>query len=67
MKHLSNWIEIPVTNMDRARAFYQKILKEDLPPVMELAGNQYSLCLMTNFRRGVAGSPKHRPSPASEV
>ncbi len=43
MKHLSNWIEIPVKDMERARAFYQKVLKEELPPVMELAGNQYSL------------------------
>ncbi len=43
MKHLSNWIEIPVRDMDRARAFYKKVLKEDLPPVMELAGSQYSL------------------------
>ena len=43
MKHLSNWIEIPVADMDRARAFYGKILQADLPPVMDLAGNQYSL------------------------
>ncbi len=34
MKHLSNWIEIPVEDMDRARAFYR---------VMDRAGNQYSL------------------------
>ncbi len=43
MKHLSNWIEIPVADMQRARTFYQRILGEDLPPVMELAGNEYSL------------------------
>ncbi len=43
MKHLSNWIEIPVADMQRARKFYQRILGEDLPPVMELAGNEYSL------------------------
>ncbi len=43
MKHLSNWIEIPVKDMDRARSFYQKVIQEDFPPVMELAGTQYSL------------------------
>ncbi len=43
MKHLSNWIEIPVTDMSRARTFYQRILGVDLPPVMDMAGIQYSL------------------------
>ena len=43
MKHLSNWLEIPVTDMERARAFYARVLQEELPPAMELAGNQYSL------------------------
>ena len=43
MKHLSNWIEIPVKNMDRARAFYQKVLEEPLQPVMDLGAALYSL------------------------
>lgn len=30
MKHLTNWIEIPVTNMKRAKQFYGKILETEL-------------------------------------
>ncbi len=43
MKHLSNWIEIPVKDMDRARTFYQKVLQKPLQPVMEPGAVQYSL------------------------
>jgi predicted enzyme related to lactoylglutathione lyase len=30
MKHLINWIEIPVTNMGRAKQFYGQILEAEL-------------------------------------
>lgn len=30
MDHLSNWIEIPVTNMKRAKGFYCELLKLDV-------------------------------------
>ncbi len=43
MKHLSNWIEIPVKDMERARTFYQKVLQEPLQPVIELGAIRYSL------------------------
>ena len=42
MKHLSNWIEIPVRDMKRAQAFYEKVLQEKLQP-MELGPVQYAL------------------------
>ena len=42
MKHLSNWVEIPVTDMARATAFYEKVLQEMLQP-MELGPVQYAL------------------------
>ncbi len=42
MKHLSNWIEIPVKDMSRAKAFYEKVLQEKLQP-MEMGPVQYAL------------------------
>jgi predicted enzyme related to lactoylglutathione lyase len=39
---MSNWIEIPVTDMQRARAFYEQVLGVELLP-FELAGNRYAL------------------------
>ncbi len=42
MKHLINWIEIPVRDMDRACAFYSNILGVDLQR-MELGGSTYAL------------------------
>jgi uncharacterized protein len=42
MKHLSNWIEIPVKDMTRATAFYQAVLQEQLQP-MELGPVHYAL------------------------
>ena len=42
MKHLANWIEIPVKDLARAQAFYQGILKEELQP-MDLGPVKYAL------------------------
>lgn len=42
MKHLSNWIEIPVSDLARATAFYERVLSAELMP-MEMAGNRYAL------------------------
>src|SRR5258708_33511071 len=42
MEHLINWVEIPVTNMKRAIAFYSKILGTEFTEV-ELGPVQYAL------------------------
>ncbi len=42
MTHLSNWVEIPARDLNRAAAFYAKVLGEELQP-MELGGTRYAL------------------------
>jgi uncharacterized protein len=43
MKHLVNWIEIPVLNLDRAVQFYSEILQDSKFYRMEMGGNEYAL------------------------
>lgn len=43
MKHLSNWIEIPVTDMDRAVKFYSDILGGIAFYQMEMQGMKYAI------------------------
>ena len=42
MKHLINWVEIPVRDMDRACAFYGRVLGVELQR-MEMGGSTYAL------------------------
>ena len=42
MKHLVNWVEIPVSDMGRAKTFYQKILGTELQ-TMSLGRSEYAL------------------------
>ena len=42
MNHLSNWIEIPVTDMERAKKFYSELLAVRLND-MRLGPNDYAL------------------------
>lgn len=42
MDHLSNWIEIPVFDMARARSFYGELLGVSLNE-MRMGGNDYAL------------------------
>jgi predicted enzyme related to lactoylglutathione lyase len=42
MDHLANWIEIPVTNMERAKGFYRKLLDVDVQK-MKLGDNNYAI------------------------
>lgn len=42
MDHLSNWVEIPALRIDRAKAFYEKVLRIELA-ALEMAGNRYAL------------------------
>ena len=41
MKHLINWVEIPATDMQRAKSFYSTILGVELN-TMEMGGNTYT-------------------------
>jgi predicted enzyme related to lactoylglutathione lyase len=42
MDHLSNWIEIPVVDMKRAKKFYGELLGVTLNEI-QMGGNDYSL------------------------
>ena len=42
MDHLSNWIEIPVLDMERAKKFYREILGVGFNE-MRMGGNDYAL------------------------
>lgn len=42
MKHIINWLEIPVLDVGRAKKFYQSILQVELIE-MDLGNNKYSL------------------------
>jgi len=42
MKHLINWVEIPVADIKRAIKFYSAILEADFHQ-MEMGGNYYAL------------------------
>lgn len=42
MQHLSNWIEIPVTDLARAKAFYERVLQEELHSA-ELGSVKYAI------------------------
>jgi predicted enzyme related to lactoylglutathione lyase len=47
MDHLLNWVEIPVTNMNRAISFYRELLSVDLQE-MKLGDNDYALFAIKN-------------------
>ena len=52
MDHLSNWIEIPVVDMKRAKKFYGDLLKVNLNE-MQMGGNDYALIeLKDRFNTG---------------
>jgi len=42
LKHMINWLEIPVLDMGRAKKFYQSILQVELAE-MDLSNNKYAL------------------------
>lgn len=52
MDHLSNWIEIPVVDMKRAKKFYGELLGVGLNE-MQMGGNDYALIdLKDRFNAG---------------
>lgn len=42
MDHLSNWIEIPVVDMERAKRFYRELLGVGFNEI-QMGGNEYAL------------------------
>jgi uncharacterized protein len=58
MDHLSNWIEIPVTNMKRAKGFYSELLNIELHE-MKLGGTDYAIFAVTDqFNTGCLAKGK---------
>jgi predicted enzyme related to lactoylglutathione lyase len=68
MDHLSNWIEIPVVDMKRAKRFYSELLGVGLNE-MHLGGNQYALIdIKDRFNTGcLAKGDGHVPSMSGVV
>ena len=64
MNHLSNWIEIPATNLDRAKQFYSTILGGLSFHDMEMQDTRYALFPSEDrYNCGaLVQGPHHRPS-----
>ena len=58
MKHgLVNWFEIPVTDLERAKNFYQKVLSVTLEDLDMEAGKGAKLALFPMPKEGELGTP----------
>jgi uncharacterized protein len=69
MKHLLNWVEIPTTDIKRAKKFYSTILGGIEFHDMEHAGTKYAL-FPTEDRHNAGALVQgkyHRPSPDGVV
>jgi uncharacterized protein len=64
MKHLVNWIEIPVTDLTRAQAFYSSILGGVQFTELDMGESRYALFPSEDrFNCGtLVKSPNHSPS-----
>lgn len=54
MQHAINWVEIPVTNFDKAKTFYETVLGAELP-VMEAMGMKSAFLPAALESGGVGG------------
>ncbi|HXS35764.1 MAG TPA: VOC family protein [Flavipsychrobacter sp.] len=65
MKHLINWVEIPVTDIDRAKKFYSTILSKITFQDMNTPDAQYALFPVEDkFNCGALVQGKYyKPSP----
>ncbi|RUS46178.1 glyoxalase [Cohnella sp. AR92] len=63
MKRLFIWAEIPVSDMERAKAFYQRILQVELPS-MPIGDSEYAFFPVREQTNGGAlvKGPNHTPS-----
>jgi uncharacterized protein len=68
MKNLVNWIEIPVSNFDRAVKFYSSILGIEISS-FEMEGAQYGMFPSEDQRNtgALVKSEYHEPSPNGVV
>jgi predicted enzyme related to lactoylglutathione lyase len=55
MKNAINWFEIPVTDFDRAKKFYEAIFDYEMP-VMDMGGIKMGILLFDQAGGGVGGS-----------
>lgn len=69
MKHLINWIEIPVTDINRAKKFYSRIFDGIEFQDMEMDGSRYAIFPSEDkFNCGaLVQSEYHKPSPDGPV
>jgi predicted enzyme related to lactoylglutathione lyase len=68
MKHLLNWVEIPVSSLERAKAFYSAIL--DMPmEEMEMGGLRYAFfSVEDSYNNGaLVQGPDYTPGLAGPV
>ena len=65
MKHLINWVEIPATDLQRARKFYNSVLGKIEFNEMEMNGTRYALFPSKDkFNSGaLVQGEYYRPSP----
>jgi uncharacterized protein len=65
MKHLINWVELPATDIERAKQFYSTILGGILFQDMEVNGTSYALFPTEDqFNTGaLVQGEYYRPSP----
>lgn len=74
MANVVNWFDIPVSNLDRARTFYGKVLETELTPPMDLGmegSSEDGIQAIFPSRDGVGGalvqSTRYKPSGEGSV
>ncbi|GAA0784095.1 VOC family protein [Roseibium denhamense] len=53
--HFTVWMEIPVTNLDQAISFYNKVFKTELRLVTDMGPNPFAMFPVKEDASGVAG------------
>lgn len=68
--HAINWFEIPVTDILRAKKFYESIFEIEMEE-MEMPGMQYAMFPFDPMKGKIAGglakSPMHTPSATGSI
>lgn len=65
LQHAVNWMEIPVTNFERAKKFYSSIYDYEMPE-MQMGPNRMGFLLFDQQNGGIGGAivqgPDYKPS-----
>ncbi|OXM87824.1 VOC family protein [Paenibacillus rigui] len=63
MQRLFIWVEIPVSNMERAKTFYERIFKIEMP-IMAMGDSNYAFFPVQEVFNGGAlvEGPNHKPA-----